>query len=112
MAKLRLEIDQAKQERLTLQAMNNKWEERINALVMKQWQKLNRKVDEMLAAGWKQWLRQAAELQVLRADAENHWKEGKGFYKMDETSINMIREDLEEDFHALADGHTKAISIL
>ena len=31
---------------------------------------------------------------------------------MDKTSINMIGEDLEEDFHALSDGHTKAISML
>ena len=31
---------------------------------------------------------------------------------MDRTSISMIPEDLEEYFHALADGHTKAISVL
>ena len=31
---------------------------------------------------------------------------------MDKTSISMIREDLKEDFHALADGHTKVISTL
>ena len=31
---------------------------------------------------------------------------------MDKTSISIIREDLEEDFHAIADGHTKVISTL
>ena len=31
---------------------------------------------------------------------------------MDKTSISMIQEDLEEDFHALTNGHTKAITML
>ena len=41
-------IDQAKQEILALQAMYDKREERINALFMKQRQKLNWKVKETL----------------------------------------------------------------
>ena len=45
-------------------------------------------------------------------DTENRQKEGKGFFKMDKISISMIQEDLEEDFHALTDGHTKAITTL
>ena len=76
---------------------------------MKQWQKLNRKVEETLAAGWKQWSAQAGEFQVLRSDFENQRKEGKGFYKMDGNNIQMIWEDLTEDFHTLADAHTKAM---
>ena len=79
---------------------------------MKQCQKLNHKIDETLDARWKQLSAQAGEVQVLRANAKNHRKEGRGFYKMDRASISMIPEDLEEYFHALADGHTKAISIL
>ena len=35
MAKLRLDIEKAKQETLALQTMYDKWEERINVLVMK-----------------------------------------------------------------------------
>mgnify|MGYP000364907296 CR=1 FL=1 len=31
---------------------------------------------------------------------------------MDDNNIQMIREDLTEDFHALADAHTKAIGTL
>ena len=89
--------------------MHDSREERINILVMKQCQKLNRKVDETLAAGWKQWSAQAAELQLLWVDAENHRKDGKAFNKMDKTNITMVREDLTEDFHALINGHTKAI---
>ena len=37
---------------------------------------------------------------VLRADAENRQKEGKGFFKMDKNNIGLIREDLEEDFRS------------
>ena len=79
---------------------------------MKQRQLLNRKIDETLDAGWKAWSAQAAELQVLRADAENRQKEGKGFLKMDKNNIALVREDLEEDFCALADGHIRAITAL
>ena len=111
-AQLRVEHKQAKQDNLALQRLHDEREDRINMLVMKQRQKLNRKIDEILDAGWKKWSAQAAELQVLRPDIENHQKEGKGFFKMDKTSINMIREDIKEDFHTLADGHTKAISML
>ena len=74
-AKLRLDIEKTKHETLALQTMYDTREERINVLVMKQRQILNKKVDETLAAGWKQWSAQAAELQVLRADAENRRKE-------------------------------------
>ena len=31
---------------------------------------------------------------------------------MDENNINMIREDLTKDLHALANAHTKAIGTL
>ena len=53
--KLQLDIDKAKQEMLALQTMYDKREEHINVLVMKLRQKLNRKVEETLAAAWNQW---------------------------------------------------------
>ena len=31
---------------------------------------------------------------------------------LDKNNIGLVREDLEEDFRALADGHTKAITTL
>ena len=77
---------------------------------MKQRQLLNRKIDETLDAGWKKWSAQAAKLQVLWTDVENKQKDGKGFLKMDKTNISIVREDLEEDFRALADDHTRAIT--
>ena len=52
---------------------------RIKAIVANHWQKLNNKVEEALARGWQEWSAQAAELQVLRVDAENRRKEARGF---------------------------------
>ena len=89
-AQLRLELEQTKQDNLALQALHDERENRTNTLVMKQCQKLNRKIDETLITRWKQWSAQATELQVLRADDGNCRKEGRGFYKMDGTSISMI----------------------
>ena len=111
-AKLQLKVTAAQTENRTLQTQLGEREERINALVVKQRQLLNRKIDETLDEGWKKWSAQAAELQVLRTDAENRQKDGKGFFKMDKRNISIVREDLEEDFRALADGHTKAITAL
>ena len=84
-------------------------ETRIKAIVANHRQKLNNKVEEALARGLQEWLAQAAELQVLRANAENKRKEGRGFYKMDENSIQLLREDLTKEFHALAKSHTTTI---
>ena len=111
-AKLRLKVEEAQQENRTLHPQQAEREDRINTLVMKQRQLLNRKIDETLDAGWKKWSAQAAELQVLRADAENRQKEGKGSLNLDKNNIGLVREDLEEDFYAVAYGHTKAITAL
>ena len=51
MAQLWLELEQAKQDNLALQALHDEREDRINTLVMKQRQKLNRKIDETLDVG-------------------------------------------------------------
>ena len=66
-------------------------------------------INEYSEKVWKEWSQQAAELQTLRADAENRKKAGDKFYKMDEESIVTIREELSEDFFALAEGHLKEV---
>ena len=48
----------------------------------------------------------------MRADVENRRKEGRGFYKMDENNIQLLREDLTEEFHAMAKSHTTTIEQL
>ena len=66
-------------------------------------------INECSEKVWKEWSQQAAELQTLRADAENRMKAGDKFYKMDEESIVTIREELSEDFFALAEEHLREI---
>ena len=58
----------------------------------------------MLARTWQEWSAQATELQILQEDAKNRQKEGQGFYK--------AKEDLTEEFHALAKSPTVAIEQL
>ena len=58
---------------------------------------------------WKEWTPQAAELQTLRANAENRKKAGDKFYKMDEESIVTIRDELSEDFFSLAKAHLREV---
>ena len=59
---LRLQLEQAHKDNRALQVLNNERENRINALVMKQCQKLNRKIDETLDARWKKWLAHAVDV--------------------------------------------------
>ena len=84
-------------------------ETRIRVLIEKHRQHLTRKVKETLNRAGEEWAAQAAELHILCADAENRRKEGHGFYKMDEASIQNLRADLTEDYHSLAKSHTAAI---
>ena len=66
-------------------------------------------INESTEKVWKEWSQHAAELQRLRADVENRRKTGDKFYKMDQDSIVTIREELSEDFFALAEEHLKEI---
>ena len=84
-------------------------ETHIRILLEKQRQHLTKKVEETLSRVGDEWAAQAAELHILRADAENRRKEGRGFYKMDEASIQNLRADLTEDYQSLAKSHTAAI---
>ena len=43
-----------------------------------------------------------AELQIFGGDIDYRKKEGCSFYKMDENNIQILREDLIEEFQALA----------
>ena len=84
-------------------------ETRIRILIEKQRQHLTRKVEETLSRAGEEWAAQAAELHILRTDAENRRKEGRGFYKMDEAIIQNLSADLSEDYHSLAKSHTAEI---
>ena len=78
--------------------------------IMSAWRDRTRtSINECSEKVWKEWSQQAAELQTLWADAESRKKVGDKFYKMDEESIVTIREELAEDFFALAETHLKEV---
>ena len=49
---------------------------RIKILIDKYRQQLTKKIEETLDRAWQEWSAQAAELHILRTDAENRRKEG------------------------------------
>ena len=68
------------------------------------------KIDDCSLTVWNEWSRQARELQmILLADAETRKKVGDNFYKMDEASIVTIREELSNEFFALAKTHAEVV---
>ena len=83
--------------------------ERIRSMVTMWRNRTKTSVDDCSVELWMQWSQQAAELQTLRADAENRKKVGDNFYKMDEESIVTIREELSDDFFSLAESHLGAV---
>ena len=79
-------------------------------LIMSAWRdRAQTSINECSEKVWKEWSQQAVELQTLWADAENRTKAGDKFYKMDEESIVIIREELSEDFFAVAEAHLKEV---
>ena len=67
------------------------------------------KIDDCSTAVWNQWSKQAAELQLPRADAKNGKKASDNFYKMDEESIVTIQEELSNDFYALTETQLEVV---
>ena len=85
-------------------------EERIRATLKRH--KLNtlKIVNESMDKGSKNWLVQATELQLLRADRDNRKAQGQGFFKMSEEAISAIQEDIAQDLYEMAACHRKEIS--
>ena len=82
---------------------------RIKILIDRHRQHLSKKIEEAFGRTGEEWAAQDVELHISRVDAENRRKEGRGFNKMDEASIQTLHADLTEDYHALVKSHTAAI---
>ena len=93
-AKLQAEVNSSKEELEAIRAQLGMDETRIRILIEKHRQHLTKKVEEAFGRAEEEWAAQAVELHILCADAENQRKEGRGFYKMDEASIQNLRADL------------------
>ena len=110
--KLQVEVNELKAALEMARAQPRVDATRIKILIDKHRNLLNRRVEEAFQRAGEEWAAQAAELHVLRADAENRRKEGRGFFKMDEASVQNLREDLTEDYLSLVKSHTAAIEQL
>ena len=67
-------------------------------------------ITDSLNEGWQTWSKQAAEIQLLRADQENQKKQGQGYFKMDEDAINTLPQELANDIYELATSHREGIT--
>ena len=85
-------------------------EDKVWAILMRHREQMCHMVSESLDKGWKTWSTQATELQMPRADHENPKKQGSWFFKMDETSITTVRDDLANDIYELTTHHMKEIN--
>ena len=68
-----------------------------------------RLVEDNSVQWWSRWAKQAAELQLLRANTENRQKDGDEFYKLDKESIEAIKEELPDDFLSLVEEQLAAV---
>ena len=116
-AKLEFDLGSAKNHRRelereieTLKYKNTMGEDKVHAILTRHKEQMRQMVFESLDKGWKTWSTQATELQLLQADHENRKKQGPGFLNVDETSINMVREELANDIYDLTAHHTEEIN--
>ena len=77
--------------------------ERIQCILRAWLNKTKRLIDESSVRWWTKWAQNMAELQLLRADAENRQKEGDDCYMLTSEDFTAIKDELAEDFTALAD---------
>ena len=52
---------------------------------------------------WSKWENHVADLQFLRADAENRKKDGDEFYTMTKEDFTAMKDELANDFVALVE---------
>ena len=58
------------------------------------------------------WATHASELHTYRADWENRKKEGRGFYKVSDESVAIVREELAKDYRELVERHSEELAQL
>ena len=96
-------IKQIKDER---QAAENKSEMGLARIqcILGAWQnKTKRLIDERSMQWWAKWAKHMAELQLLRADAENRQKDGDDCYMLTKEDFTIVRDELAGDFGTLAE---------
>ena len=92
-----------------LRAKTEMGTERIRTLLNTHRGRFEKQLTEALAKEWGGWTQQASEHHTFRADHEDWTKAGKGFFKLNNESIVVVREDLAADYQALADRHSEEV---
>ena len=73
-------------------------------LIEQAWRnRTKRLVEDNSVQWWSKWAKHVAELQLLRADAENRKKDGNEFYTLTKEDFTAVKDELADDFVALAD---------
>ena len=105
-------LHQLKKECFALKYQHTMGDHKIRHILTRHMQRMRQMITDLLDNGWKTWSNQAAELQLLRADHENRKTQGQGFFKLDETSITMVQEELANDIYKLIVHHKTEINQL
>ena len=96
-------IKQLKEERQDAEMKSQMGMDRIQRILRGWLNQTKRLIDESSMRWWTKWAQNTAELQLLRADVENRRKEGDDCYTLTSEDFTAIRDELAEDFQALAD---------
>ena len=96
-------IKQLKDDRQAAEDKSKMGLERIRCIVHAWKNRTKRLIEDNSVLWWSKWAKHAAELQLLRADAENRQREGDEFYKLEKEDFAAVKDELAEDFVALVD---------
>ena len=102
-------IKQLKEERQVVESRAQMGASRIQD-IMRAWLNQTKSlIDNGSVKWWTKWATNAAELQLLRADVENRRKEGDDCYMLTSEDFTGIRDELAEDFQALAEDQLEQV---
>ena len=96
-------IEQLKNERQAAEDKSKMGLERISLIVQAWRNRTKRLIEESSVQWWSKWGKHTAELQLLRADAENRQKDGDDCYMLTKEDFTAVKDELADDFVTLAD---------
>mgnify|MGYP000067080054 FL=1 len=84
--------------------------ENIRIILQTNREKFSAQLKTAMDKGWEAWAAQTAELHTYRADWQNRKKEGRGFYKLSDETVTIVREDLAKDYRELVEQHSEELA--
>ena len=77
--------------------------ERIRFIIQAWRNRIKRLIEDNFVQWWEKWAKHTAELQLLRADAENRIKDGDDCYMLTKEDFTVLKDELADDFVSLVD---------